>query len=332
LPAIPQIPQPYAGQVNLTSKPPTTQLVFRQMVGEILQWNADVPPTEAKRWLNFNYRRIVDKRVWYGLMIHGQCVVPNVYTTGTASVTLGSPTATLLNGGIVSPNFVGYQFRVGFTSMFYTIIGINQVANTLTLELPWGNPSQSSVGYQICNNLVTLGPNIKFIHNMLNQRQGYQLFVNMPVDIINRFDTWRTTQGWTFMLCNREPSAAGWPQFELFPTPTFQQAFPYWAYIQPPDMVLDDDYPVTMFPSDVIVARTISDALLFRGPKLNKYYDPVAAKYHMGVYTDRLMDLERVDDNLFPRDLMWDYSRYPFSRHGSLWLQSHASNFPNEEL
>src|SRR6185437_4909739 len=203
------------GEVNQISPAPTTQLNLRQIIGEVSQWNPDLTPLLIRRWVNNHYREIVDKREWYGTMIRGQVMVPNVYSTGTVSVTLGSPVVTGSGTGWTQAN-VGMQFRLGFTTGFQNIQSV-QSATQMTLDLPWGNPSQAAAGYQILQNWFSF-PNIKRIKEMVNQRQGYRLLLNIPQQAVNEYDTWRTTTGWTWMLANKEPTAAGWPQWELYPT------------------------------------------------------------------------------------------------------------------
>jgi hypothetical protein len=295
------------------------------MRGEVLQWSPDASPLIVDKWINNAYRRIIDKRMWYGLMVKGQVSVPSVYTTGTATVTNAS-TAVVGIGTAWDNTFVGRQFRQGFSSPFYTIKSV-QSATALTLDLPWGNPSATSTGYQILQNIVSLGNNIKFVIEMVNQRQGYRLYLNMPQDVLNRYDTWRTTTGWTFLLANREPSSDGQPQFELYPSPTFQQVFPFLAYIQPPDMKNDTDFPYLFIRSDALVNDAISQALTFRGPRLNKYYDPAEAQRKEMKFREIVEDMSRVDNCLYQTDMKWDFGQWPFSTYGAQFMQSHSPDF-----
>ena len=311
-----------SGEVNQTAQAPSTQLNLRQMIGEISQWNPDISPLLIRRWVNNWYRTIIDKREWYGTMIRGQVMVPNVYSTGTVAVTLGS--ASVVGTGTVwTQAMVGQQFRVGFTTGFQNIQSVAD-ATHLTLDLPWGNPSQSGVGYQILQTWFSF-PNIKRIKEMVNQRQGYRLLLNIPQQPLNEYDTWRTTTGWTWMLANKEPTAAGWPQWELYPSPTFQQTFPFLAYIQPNDLVNDTDYPLSFIRSDILVDLCVSDALLFGGPKENRRYDSQTAQIRRKLAFGKLIEAANMDDALYTQDTAWEYGRWPLSQYGALFMQSHAS-------
>jgi len=307
-------------QVTGTQRSPTTQLNFRQMVGEVMQWNPDLPVQMAKRFLQNSYRRIVDSRDFYGNLVKGQVSVPNAYTTGTANLVNGSP---VVNG--VGTNWVdsmiGEQFRVGFSTPIYTIV--NVVSPTqLQLDLPWGSPTQSNLGYQIFQNIVNFGPNIKRLLDVVNQVQGYRLGLNIPQTVLDIYDTWRTNMGWTILVANYAPSPTGVPQFELYPPPTYQQTFPFLAYVQPPDLIQDTDAPVVSIRSDVIVYGAIPHALLFRGKKSN-YYDPQTAQYFQKMFEMELQKNKMNDNDLYQKDVIWEYSKWPLQGFGANFWQSH---------
>lgn len=317
--------QPIPNQVNPTSLPYSTQLNLRQMIGEVREWNPDCPAQLVKRWIQNAYRKVVDFRLWYGLLIRGQVVVPSVYSTGTASFTLGSAQVTGV-GTVWTQAMVNEQIRQGFNTGWYNIQSV-QDSTHLTLDLPWGNPTQSG-GYQILQTWVSPGPNIKRILEMVNQRQGWRMRFDMPQAVANYYDTWRVTTGWTFMLLNKEPRADGAPMYELYPAPTFQQCFPYLAYVQPPDLQNDTDYPVTFVRSDILVIQGIKEALLYRG-KSSRYYDPQTAAVKAKEFEQELFKMALNDDNQYPKDLIWDFDRYPYYQYGSQYTQTHAGG-PNE--
>lgn len=319
MPVVTVNPKVVPGQVTQTSMAPTTQKNFRQMCGEIQQWNPNAPPTMVETWINNAYRKVIDKRLWYGLMVRGQIQVPNVYTTGTASFALGSPIVHGFNTAWTAA-MVGMQIRSGFQTGFYNILSVDETNQVITLDLPWGNPSVTSTGYTIMQVWVTLGYNVKMILTAVNQRQGFPLKCNIPQAMINQKDTWRTSTGWTTVLSNMAPSAAGSPMYELWPAPTYQQVFPFNAYVQTPDMDQDTDFPAAFVRSDIIVCRAISDALLFGGKK-SPYYDPETAKAKLGEFNAEVNALSMMDDNLYPKDLI--YEDELGGGMGSTWWQMH---------
>lgn len=308
------------GQVNQTQQAVVTQDNMGKMLGRVIQWNPDAPSTEVRKWINDTYRSIVDGRSWAGLMIRGQVTVPNIYTAGTVTLTLGQPTVVGV-GTAWDQTFVGRQLRAGFSTGFYNIQSV-QDATHLTLDLPWGNFTLVNNGYTIQQPWVTLGANMKRIKTMVNQRQGYRMILGIPQDTLNLWDTWRTSTGWTWGVSRKELTSTGAAQFEMYPCPTFQQVFPYLAYVQPPDLVNDADFPYPFIPSDVLVLPAIANALVFRGPKLNPYYDPSTAQAKMKEFNGRMQGIWNADDALDSKDyLAEDYPMY--NGNGATWRQNH---------
>jgi len=289
------------------------------MIGQVMQWNPDVPPTMVKSWINEAYRDVIDRRRWAGLKVRGQLITPNLTTAGTISINQGD---TVVNGTGTAwtQDLVGQQLRSGFSTGFFNIQSV-QSATQLTLDMPWGNPTIVTAGYSIFYTWVNLGPNIKVIHTMVNQRQGYRMITGIPQEFLNRRDTWRTATGWSWGISPKELSFNGSPLFEIYPAPTFQQCFPYLAYIQPPDLNGDQDYPVAFIASDLLVLRPIANALVFRGPKLNPYYDPTTASGKLREFGSRIETMTNADDAMDPKDLQYD--DFPMANPGASWAQNH---------
>lgn len=309
-------------QVGVSSQPATTQLNFRQMAGEVQQWNPEAPPTMIARWIQNAYRRLIDERNWYGTLVKGIISVPDVYSTGIATFTNGSTAVTGV-GTAWDNTFVGRQIRVGFSTPFYTIKSV-EGAGALTMDLPWGEPTFVNTGYLVFQSVINLGNNVKRLEAMVNQRQGWRLWVNLPQEVTNIRDTWRAAMGFTYACSNYMPSADGSIQWELYPAPTSQQSFPFSAFVQPPDISDDNPFPLLGLRSDVLVMMAIPDALLFRS-RNSKYYDPQTAQVKRGEAQIEIEKMKRADDNMWLADLQWNFGAYPMAAMGggSVWNQSH---------
>lgn len=72
----------------------SSQANLRGMRGEVLSWNPDLPPWMADQMINNRLRAVIDRRIWAGLLVKDQIVVPDQYTTGTIACTRGSATVT----------------------------------------------------------------------------------------------------------------------------------------------------------------------------------------------------------------------------------------------
>lgn len=68
---------------------------LRQMRGEVQSWNPEYPPWMTDQSINNYLRSVVARpRLWSGLLVKSQIVIPDAYTTGTVTVTRNSPTVT----------------------------------------------------------------------------------------------------------------------------------------------------------------------------------------------------------------------------------------------
>lgn len=309
---------------NPANKAFSVQSNLREMIGEVTQWNPDVDPNVAARWLNNHYRKILNKNPnWYGCKVRGQITVPTVTQTGQVNCIAGNPTVTGV-GTAWTPSLVGLQFRTGFTFSYQTIVAVNQGLQTLQLDMPFGGATGLS-GYQIVQAYITLGANIKRLNWAVNQLQGWPMDVKTPVESLNAWDTWRTNLGWSTNMATRPPTPDGQFQVEIWPTPYGAQEFPFEAWTQPPNMVADTDAPVTWISSEIIVERAIADALLFRG-KSSKYYDPTAAAAKIKEFSESLDEAILANNGLDQQDVTWDYGMETGSAvpgAGSTWAQNH---------
>ena len=305
-----------------------TQTNYRQMLSEVCLWNPDLDPQTAGRMINNIYRRVVDRRSWYGLKVRGNLNISTIPTqTGTATVTNGS---NIVQGNgttwaSAGPNsVVGFQFRSSFSGPWQTIVSVNNALQQLTIDTPYGLATRTG-GFQIQEAFATLGSNIKYLLWATNVQQGWPIEVNVPIETENVWDTWRTSLGWTTMFGTRAPTPDGQFQIEMWPTPFQSQVFPFEAYIQPPDMTLDQDSPVAFIPSDLIVIGAIADAKVFSG-RGSKYYDPVVSAAKRAEFNERLEAAENADNMLDQRDVTWSYGfedgRVGFGP-GSFYGQSH---------
>jgi hypothetical protein len=221
---------------------------------------------------------------------------------------------------------VGLQFRQTFTQPYQTITAVNQGLQTLTLDTPYPGPTFTGA-YYIVEAYLTFGGNVKRLLWASNQLFGWPMDIGVKVEEINAIDQWRASMGWATALATRPPTPDGQFQVEVWPTPYAAQTFPFEAYTQPPNMVLDTDSPQAWIRSDVIVTGAISDALLYR-PKQNTFYD-VASAVQIAAgkeaqYKADLLEMENADEGLEQQAVQWSYEEgNECGGEGSLWSQMH---------
>jgi hypothetical protein len=292
------------------------------MIGEVSLWNPDADPLLIAKWINNHYRSILAARRWYGTLVRGQIVVPQMVMGGTATVNTGDADVAG-NGTTWDPTIIGQQFRIGYQSQWRKIIALDQANQVLTLDMPYAGQPRTT-GYQITTIWVTLGNNINSVLKAVNQQQGWPMSVNVPQQTLDELDPWRTEIGWARCLASKEPTPDGQLQVEIWPAPLSPQAFPFLAFMQPADLVGDDDSPVVYIRSDVIVSLAISDALVWRGPKKNPYYDPQVAMQKKAYAVTEIEKMMNDDDTRYSQDASWDYGFEGAGGRGYMWAQSHA--------
>lgn len=292
------------------------------MIGECLFWN---PSAAAKIpiMLNASLRKILDRRTWFGLFTKGQLVCPGSVTTGSATVTLGSPIVTGTNTTWTA-DLVGRQFRIGYNNPIYTIVDVDPIGQTLLLELDWGGPSSQS-GYFIVQYYYNLGPNIKYLYNMVNMQLGYKFRTGWTQNTLDAVDPWRQNQNFPWAVAPMPTDPNGNYLVELYPASWIQQAFPFMVYVQPPNMVNDSDSAPVYIRTDVIVKDVISKILVLGGPKNNPYYDQMQSQRFAAEFEAELGHMVMSDENLYRIDVTKFGEDMPYyNPGGALFDASHA--------
>jgi hypothetical protein len=277
----------------------------------------------AGRFLNDAYREIVQRRNWYALKVRGVINIPNTINGGQATVTQGSNIVQGV-GTSWTTSLIGQQFRVGFTYPYMTINNVNQYTQQLTVDWPFGGPTQTG-GYNIIGAYQSMGANFVRFDLAINQVQGWPMEVDVPQMVLDQWDPWRQSLGWSTILSPLPPTPDGQYLIEVWPTPYQQQTFPFEGWIQPPDMMLDTDSPASFIRSDLLVKGATSMACLFGG-RSSKYYNPDASARLKAEYDRSLESMENQDNALDQKDVTWDYGfeegRVGFGP-GSTYAQGH---------
>lgn len=215
------------------------------------------------------------------------------------------------------------QFRLGTTRPFYNIRGVTGDLE-LILDLPWGHTSSVGSTYKICQAYVNLGQNLRMVWSMVNNAQGWKVRLNMPQEVLDSYDGWRSGQGWCYMLSDYIPDEIGRFQYELYPTPSFEQGIPYLAYRTVENMVEDEDTPPPAIPSHILVHGALADVMMLN--RKSPYYDQVLAQAFANQFEVDLVNAVMADDSIFMNNLQWAFNQYPFQNSnfgGAAWRQSH---------
>ena len=301
---------------------------FGGMIGSVSAWNPNAI-SQIPGWINQIVRQIYDMKTWYGLYTNGQVITPQAYSTGTATVTLNS-TIVQGNGTAWDQTLIGRQFRLGLTCPPYTITAVDPFAQQLTLALPFGAPippnqTTQTSGYYIVQMYYVLGPNIKYIKQMVNFQMGFKLWLNLTQDFMDNKDAWRITTNFPWGVAPRPADPSGNYVVELWPAPWTQQVLPWNGYIQPPNLILDTDVLPPYIRCDVVIKEAMCWALRYK-PKENPGYDPqtalsLANTFHQE-YAGLLLDMANADENLYRTSSTIPGEDLPFYQPGGAFFNA----------
>ena len=324
MPIIPQTPVSIPNQVlSNGSQPYVNQMNFGQAIGRVQSWNPDCTAI-AGSWINDAVRKIYDRKTWYSLMVKGQAVCPAAVNSGTASVTAGSPTVQGV-GTAWTVDMIGRQFRFGFQNPIYTIVDVDETNQALTLELPWGGSTRTS-SYFVVQYYFNLGPNIKYLKSMSNTLQGYKMRTNLTQEYLDSVDPWRQSGGvFPWGVAPMPLDSDGNYIVEIYAVSWIAQALPFRAYVQPPNLVQDNDQFPPYIRADVVIKDAISKALVWRGPKKNPYYDAMESQRQSAEFENELLKMAEADENLYRTQVQYrEEESFGFPSGGGLFDATHA--------
>lgn len=291
--------QPYVQQQN-----------FGQMIGEVSDANPDQDTSSIQVKINGIVRKIYDRRTWYGLMIRGQICTTGFIIGGSVNITQGSNQIQGV-GTSWTPAVVGMCFRLGYNTPPYVITALDAVNQVLTLEMPWGGVGYTGAGYFIAQYYYSPGANIKYIHTARNLIMAWRMRLDYNQQTLDTIDPWRINTISPSCLAQMPPDQNGAYQVELWPVPSIVQALPFVAVIQPPNLVDDGDSLPAYIRTDIVTKLAIADAKVYRGPKLNKYYDMAESQRLRSEAEMELNSLAMTDETLYRQNLLYPMEQMP---------------------
>lgn len=285
--------------------PYVQQQNFGQMIGFVSDWNPDLDPSTIQVIINNEVRKVYDRRTWYGLMIRGQIATTGFVTGGSVNVTQGSNQVQGV-GTSWDPSMIGLCFRQGYVTPPYRILQVDATNQVLTLELPWASTSFDGSGYFLAQYYYSPGANIKYIHTCRNLLMAWRLQLGFNQQTLDAIDPWRINTFMPAALAQLPPDQNGSYMVELWPVPSVIQALPFIACVQPPNLVNDSDSLAPYIRTDIITKLAIGEALVYRGPKMNKYYDAGESQRKKAEAEVELVKLALTDETLYRQSLIFE--------------------------
>lgn len=117
---------------------------------------------QITRKINLSLEAVTKNYFWKDLERQGQlAIIPN-YTTGTASISNGSRTVTIVSGTVTSA-MQGRFFRHENATGWYRIISVDTGSNTLILEVPIQEASASGLSFEIWKKFYRVNSDVRLV-------------------------------------------------------------------------------------------------------------------------------------------------------------------------
>lgn len=234
---------------------------IRQYVTQIL--GEQMPLRGFVHSVNQVMDRIRARGNWSFWESEGSLSFPAQYSTGTLSVTNGSPTVTG-SGTTWTAAMVGRQIRIGTSQ--YTITA--RASNTsITIDRNWATDSDSGLSYTIYQARYTLAADVDKIISMWDTTNQYRIETTTPRQIGTR-QVWNTSTSQALWRCaatfGRDSSNAYY--LYINPAPTDSADIVYW-YHRIPDEVSG---PAHVPDIPYIHRRMLAQGVLARQAQINR--------------------------------------------------------------
>ena len=145
---------------------------------------------------------------------------------------------------------------------------------------------------------------------------AWRLRLDLNQQTLDTIDPWRINTFMPRALAQMPPGPNGEYMVELWPTPSIVQALPFIAVVQPPNLVNDSDSIATYIRTDIVTKLSRADALVYRGPKQNKYYDAAESNRLRSEAESELVSLAFKDEDLYRQSLIYEIEQMPIANIG----------------
>ncbi len=287
----------------------------------------------CRQWIDYAFRALWDKRLWSWMRRKGQFLFPALVNTGAVTVTHGDPTVIGV-GTTWTTDLVTRQFRIGTQSPIYTIVSVDDVAQTLVLSEPWGDISATAVGYKIYLAYVTVPSDFQSLIAVYDPKYNWRLVPMATQEDLDAWDAQRANQGspayvispYTYDVVNTPPL----PMYEAWPHVQMQYFLTLLYTSRPPDLSDPGAQLPRYIRGDVLLEMALAQCARWPGPSRdnpNPYFNLGLAQQHEARGDHMVMDMMVTDDEIMTQDA-W-YAPYGGTSFGGIaagdarWLQSH---------
>lgn len=281
----------------------------------------------ARQWIDFAFRRIIEKRAWSWLNGMGQFLFPAVYVDGTVDVTFGS-TQVLGNGTTFTAAMVTRQFRTGANTPIYDIADWVS-ATEITLAQPYGASTATGLGYQIWRQYVTVPSDFHSFLSLVDPQQAWRLRTDIGQDELDAMDPQRASAGQPWGLSFKDYDTVNTPplpRYEVWPSVQSQYVLSF-LYEKRTDDLTDAGAQLPRYiPGNVLLEWALAECAKWPGPskdRPNPYFNLGLADRHERAFEAQVAELIRQDEEIDMLNVRYQgYGNWPMAP-GDQWWQSH---------
>lgn len=246
---------------------------FGQIWNEVILYAPNVPVPLAQNFVKDAYVTVIDAHEWSEQMHETEIVVASEYSTGTVSVTNGSPTVTLATGTVTTDWENTRQFALfsntGYAP-FYDIVSVNTTANTMTLDRNYAGTTTTTGTYLVAQYFIEMpsGNSFSGILDVRDQTRNWRLRRQYhQASYLDRIDARRNYAGTPILYVPAQPRIASGvsnARYEFWPRIPAGTKLVI-RYLTKTELSAATDYPLSAVPSRVILYGALARAALWPG-------------------------------------------------------------------
>lgn len=298
---------------------------FDQIWREVNLYSTAVPPQLVQNWVRDSFRDIIRHRLWSWAVRESDFAFPDVYTTGTVSVTNDDATVTG-SGTTFTSAMVGRQIKID--NQIKTITSFTSTTS-IEMESVWPEDSKSGASYSILLAYVTAPADFKGFLSVVDPGNNWRINTHLDIRDLDVWDAGRTSTGNPVAVADlrwNQTTGSIRPMYEVWPHVTAQTgALRYLYWIIHPDVSKTQALPYTIT-GDVVKSGALWRLSRWPGTidSPNPMYNRQEAQLFRQEFTDRLNDLAREDKEIYPNDLWYTYTNLPYAPLDARYYQSHG--------
>lgn len=313
---------------------------YQGLYNRLILYSPELPVGLAQTFVNKAYARILSEKWWSGLRKDTEIFINDPYTTGTITVTQGSTTVQGIGtawGANIGPQvfsngqqYIAFQLVVNAQAPFYDIVAVNTGAQTLTLDRPFPDVTQT-VGYSLENVYLVMPNDFIAVESMRDMQNNWRLHVtSFRQSQLDIWDPRRTVTGTPWVMAAAQYDLYGNRRYEIWPRAASHRLYPMRYLRRPPLLAALTDSPIYPITSESILEGALSELAAWRGSAAapNPYYDVNLHRSHEDRFYKRIAEIELEDENLNQMRITYeDLNSVPYAPIDARYLQTHDVPF-----